>query len=418
MTRLKNRMNLYLTMLAAALLLAAPAGHAQVVGAPLGSVTLNTNCGFVSTASHSVGIGITFDGSNLWYSCYDSKLSNDPNHYDLIKANPKNGAMIAAYDIAGGMGAIAYDASRNVIWAGEGGGVSTNVGKIIKIPLDNNKNATPGTYTVAFSVSDAYNSPPSREDIVDGLAIDTSTDILYVHYDFATEIAEYNASTGAFLGFIPQAAGIPAGTIVMKNPPTSSCVVSGLAIGGNTLIEAADYCDHVWAVDKTTLIDEYDFSIAGSVTQYFDEKSLTCDTVTFPGSDALWVKDAFTPAAFAFALPPGNCGVGGGSGLASALNVSPTSLSFGKVTVNTASPPQTVTVTNMATSSVSISGVQTSGSFLVAANGCGSSLGAGLTCSVSVEFAPTSPGVTKGTLTIGADGTTLSVSLSGQGSKR
>ena len=410
----KNRITLYATTLVAVLLFTASASYGQT-GGLLGHVTFSTDCGFLSGVGSGVGVGITFDGTNLWYSCYNSKNSSDPNHFDLHKADPKTGGVIASYDVAGGMGALAYDATRNVIWAGEGDGVASNQGVVIKIPLDANKNVS-GPYQVAFAVPEAFASPSSPQDIVDGLAIDNATNTLYIHYDFATEIAMYNATTGQFLGFIPEAAGIKNGTLVMANAPISNCVVSGVAIGGNTLFEAADYCDYVWAVDKTTQAEDTtaSFSIASSVGSSFDEKALACDASTFGGNDAIWVKGAFSPAqAFAFELPPNSCG-------APTITVSPTSLSFGTQLPLFTSPPQTVTVTNSGFGPATISSITITGpnaSNFAQSNNCGNSLAAGDSCTISVTFTPTTLGSERATLNINdnASGSPQTVSLSGTG---
>src|SRR5947209_8737154 len=58
-----------------------------------------------------LGVGIAFDGANLWYSCYQASP-------DLYRANPRTGQVTAAYTIAGGIGALAYDAKRNALWGG------------------------------------------------------------------------------------------------------------------------------------------------------------------------------------------------------------------------------------------------------------------------------------------------------------
>src|SRR6266571_2006221 len=365
-----------------ALLLTASTSYGQVgllgVGNLLGHVTFSTDCGFLSGVASGVGVGISFDGTNLWYSCYNSKNSSDPNHFDLHKADPKTGGVIASYDVAGGMGALAYDATRNVIWAGEGGGVASNVGVVIKIPLDANQNVS-GPYQVAFPVPQAYGSPPSGQDIVDGLAIDNVTNTLYIHYDFATEIALYNATTGQFLGFIPEAPGIQSGTLVMANPPIPNCVVSGVAIGGNVLFEASDYCDYVWAVDKTTQAEDTtaSFSIASSVGSSFDEKALTCDTSTFGGNDAIWVKGAYSPQhAFAFELPPNSCGVGGQPSAGSSATLSPNSLTFTNQAVGTTSAAQAVTLSNSENVTLSISSIAVTGTNsgdFTQTNNCGTS---------------------------------------------
>ena len=96
----KNRITLYATTLVAVLLFTASASYGQT-GGLLGHVTFSTDCGFLSGVGSGVGVGITFDGTNLWYSCYNSKNSSDPNHFDLHKADPKTGGVIASYDVAG-----------------------------------------------------------------------------------------------------------------------------------------------------------------------------------------------------------------------------------------------------------------------------------------------------------------------------
>jgi hypothetical protein len=347
-------------MLIAALFLVASISYGQtastnppapVVGSLLGQVTFRTNCGYIAGVGSGVGIGMTFDGKNLWYSCDNSKLATvsatdlTPAPNDLYKADPATGAVLAGYNIQGGTGAIAYDATRNVIWAAEGAGYNDktlwpadNQFTVIVIPLDNQQNvaaptcATPPCpsttplYKVAFPVIQAYQDPiattASTENVADGLAIDTATDTLYIHYDFGPNIYMYNATTGAYLGSIPQAPGIPAGTPVISNPfgagwPAAygaGCVVSGLAIGGKTLIEASDYCDWVWAVDSATQSASFNFGFASSVSSFsgFDEKALTCDTKTFGAGDAIWVKEPYdSQTAYAFMIPTGSCGIGG-----------------------------------------------------------------------------------------------------------
>src|SRR5438552_17008133 len=97
---------LYAPTFVTALLLTASASYGQT-GNLLGQVTFSTDCGFLSGVGAGVEVGITFDGTNLWYSCYKSKNSSDPNHFDLHKAEPKQGCVIASYDVAGGMGGLA-----------------------------------------------------------------------------------------------------------------------------------------------------------------------------------------------------------------------------------------------------------------------------------------------------------------------
>ena len=105
-------------------------------------------------------------------------------------------------------------------------------------------------------------------------------------------------------------------------------------------------------------------------------------------------------------------GVGIGAAQAS---LSPTSLSFGSVTLgNTAS--QTVTLTNNGGSALNISAISSNGDF-TNHNNCPSSLAAGGSCSLTVTFTPTVLGSRTGTLSISDDASSSpqQVALSGTG---
>jgi hypothetical protein len=78
---------------------------------------------------------------------------------------------------------------------------------------------------------------------------------------------------------------------------------------------------------------------------------------------------------------------------------------------------QYVNVTNGLNRQLQFSSIATSGDFAVASNTCGSSLGAGLVCTIGVNFTPTALGLRQGTLTISynAFGSPSLVALSGTG---
>jgi F5/8 type C domain/Carbohydrate binding module (family 6)/Abnormal spindle-like microcephaly-assoc'd, ASPM-SPD-2-Hydin len=105
-----------------------------------------------------------------------------------------------------------------------------------------------------------------------------------------------------------------------------------------------------------------------------------------------------------------------GGGTQAALTASPPSLSFGDEVTGQHSSAQPVTVTNPGSSSVSITQLAVSGPFAQTST-CGTSLGAGATCTVSVQFEPTATGAASGSLqvTSSAPGSPLTVPLSGTG---
>jgi Abnormal spindle-like microcephaly-assoc'd, ASPM-SPD-2-Hydin/Beta-propeller repeat len=103
----------------------------------------------------------------------------------------------------------------------------------------------------------------------------------------------------------------------------------------------------------------------------------------------------------------------GGQG---SVGLSPASLSFGSQLLNTTSSAQTVTLTNTGALTLDISQVQITGPF-AELNTCGTSVLAGLSCTISVTFTPTAAGAASGTLTFtdSATDSPQSVPLSGSG---
>jgi hypothetical protein len=106
----------------------------------------------------------------------------------------------------------------------------------------------------------------------------------------------------------------------------------------------------------------------------------------------------------------------GGSTSSSALTASPSSLSFGYELDGQDSSAQTVTVTNPGSSAATISSISVSGPFAQTST-CPSSLIAGGSCTVSVQYEPTAAEDDTGTLSVAssAAGSPLTVALSGIG---
>jgi len=107
--------------------------------------------------------------------------------------------------------------------------------------------------------------------------------------------------------------------------------------------------------------------------------------------------------------------VGGTTG--TTVTLTPTSLAFGSVAVDTISTPKSVTLKNTGTATLDITSVAPSTGFAISATTCGATLAIGKTCKVSVTFNPTVLGAQTGTLlfTDNATGSPQTVSLSGTG---
>jgi len=79
------------------------------------------------------------------------------------------------------------------------------------------------------------------------------------------------------------------------------------------------------------------------------------------------------------------------SGIGTAAKLSPISLSFGSIGLGTTSLPKTVSLKNVGTTTLTITGIAISGtnaSDFAQTHTCGSSLAAGANCSISVRFTP------------------------------
>jgi hypothetical protein len=105
------------------------------------------------------------------------------------------------------------------------------------------------------------------------------------------------------------------------------------------------------------------------------------------------------------------------SGTGTQIKLSASSLTFAARPVGTTSGTQSVTLSNVGSTTVSISSISISGNFAVASKTCGSSLANGTSCSVTVKFHPTATGTRTGTLSIynTGGGSPRTVKLTGTG---
>jgi len=279
MNKLAMRTILAVVSAVVPLLVPLPMAHAAV-GDVVGSVSFDRAC------TSGAGVGIAFDGTNLWYSCAHS-------HWDLHRAGT-DGVVTASYSIDAGLGALAYDAGRNGIWAGPGFG-RAGAGAVWFISLDAGKNV------VGFSL---VGNVPEAGILDDGLAYDGLIDDLYFSTDGSVTISHYDIVPGS-----PPTVGAHLDDFAWGG---SDCFNSGLAIGGTLLYEGSNGCNHVWVVDKVSKLPAFDFpTIIGAIR----DEDLECDEITFAGigKEVMWSIEAYEPRqAGAYEIPAGSCKHGGG----------------------------------------------------------------------------------------------------------
>jgi Cep192 domain 4/Beta-propeller repeat len=191
-------------------------------------------------------------------------------------------------------------------------------------------------------------------------------------------------------------------TVMVTNEGTATLNITGITFtetdtSGNTDFAETDNCVGTVAASGGTC----------SINITFTPNSLTPETGTFS------IADNATGSPHLINVS------GTGVTTATAVTVTPTSLSFGNVTVGQVSSAQTVTITNTGTTTLNISSISTSGDFSQT-NTCSALLNVlnvGQSCNVSVTFSPTSSGSRGGALSISdnAVGSPQSVALSGTG---
>ena len=109
-----------------------------------------------------------------------------------------------------------------------------------------------------------------------------------------------------------------------------------------------------------------------------------------------------------------------GTGMASTVTLSPTSLTFASQTVGAASAAQTITLSNSGNAALSVTSIAVSGanaSDFAETNNCGSSVAAGANCTISVTFKPAAAGARTAAISVtdNATGGPQSAGLSGTG---
>jgi hypothetical protein len=109
------------------------------------------------------------------------------------------------------------------------------------------------------------------------------------------------------------------------------------------------------------------------------------------------------------------------SGVGTVVKLAPLALAFGSEPVGQASAAKTVKVTNVAKTSLTITGISIAGADsgdFTQTHTCGSSVAAGKSCTISVTFKPSASGSRKAALSIGDNGggSPQKVALAGTGS--
>jgi hypothetical protein len=268
-------------------------------------------------------------------------------------------------------------------------------------------------------------------------AVTTSGDFHLASDGCGTSLAA-GASCTVSITFTPTAAGTRTGTLAISDSAgtqstsltgtggtssTGGVTVSPTSLNfGSVAVGTTSSAQSVVLTNGTTSA----ITVKGAgITAPFAIASFGCGTTLAAGASCT-TTIVFKPTAtgtftgtFSIGDSAGNQSVSltgtGGTTTGGSVTLSPASLTFASQAVGTTSAAQAATLSNTTASAISITSVTTSGDFHVASNGCGSSLAAGASCTVSVTFTPTASGTRTGSLAVTDSAGTQSTSLNGTG---
>jgi 6-phosphogluconolactonase (cycloisomerase 2 family) len=174
------------------------------------------------------------------------------------------------------------------------------------------------------------------------------------------------------------------------------------AIGKTSAAQTVTLTNSTVALTMGTVTASGDFGISANTCTGTIAASKTCAiSVTFTPSVSGAITGALTVADGAFGSPQIIPLTGTGSGtVTNTVSFSPTALTFPSQATGTTSAAQIVTLTNKATSSLSITKVAASGDYAETDTCAGKSIAAGKTCAITVTFKPTAAGNIKGAISV------------------
>lgn len=243
--------------------------------------------------------------------------------------------------------------------------------------------------------------------------------------------------------FVPVAAGNQTGTLVINNnAATQQVTVSGTALPsvpgltassnalnfGTVALGASPTLNLVITSSGTAPLTIIGASVSGAG---YSLTSNTCTTLQ-PGAQCTLTLKFAPPSAATFNgtltvthNAPGSPLVvslsGAGVGVPG-VSPSATSLNFGSVVIDGSSSSRSVTLTSTGTAPLTIGATSLSGVFAslfsVSSNTCTGNLAPGATCTVNLNFTPTTIGAKSATLTIATNAGNVAVTLTGSGLKK
>jgi hypothetical protein len=313
--------------------------------------------------------------------------------YNILDIDGSTNNVVATISIPKTITSLAVDTTRNLIYAVN----LTSPGDGEISVIDGSSNAITATIPVG------YND--------ENLALDEATNTLYVFDAHGQQLYIIDGATDTATT-VPFASGVDP-TDLAVNPATDSVYVATYdtntsagvmeVLNGSTNLFAPGFAFPAYAelLVNTTANQIW---AAASPVEIIDGANNSVNTVTGTSGLTIDIGALNTTTNYGYMAGPNNVYVINGAASGPAFSASPSPLAFGNQTQGTTSSAMTLTVTNTGTADMTITTVTPGGTnmadFTIGADACANeTVPAGKTCTVSVQFAPSTTSSESATLT-------------------
>ncbi|MCX7770263.1 MAG: choice-of-anchor D domain-containing protein [Proteobacteria bacterium] len=385
-----------------------------ISGANLTDFAQTNNCGTLLTAGSNCTINITFNPSAL-----GARLANL-----LIISNDPINPTISATLTGTGIAPIATANPLSITFTNQLLFTNSNAKTITlsntgQLPLNINNILVTGTNSTDFSQTNTCGA---------SLSIGASCTISVIFTPTVVGIRNASISISTNDPINPTVSVSLSGTGFVI--PIASITPTSLNFG-NQLVNSTSASQTI-TLSNTGLdvLNITSIGIAGTNASNFSQTN-NCGTTLASGSNCV-INITFTPSTTGVRIAnlsitsndPANPTLTAslsGTGVTPVASISKASLSFSNQLTNTASAPQTITLSNIGTAPLTINGINITGlnpTDFTQTNNCTSTLSIGGNCTINVTFIPTANGVRSANLNVQSNdltNPTLSAQLSGTG---
>jgi hypothetical protein len=286
---------------------------------------------------------------------------------------------------AGGNGIIGFD--KGIVLSN--GAVSNVIGPNCSQGITQS-NATPGDTDLSNLIGQVTNDAAVLEFDFVPTSPTISFQYVFASDEYQDYVFDYNDVFAFFLGQ-------PGSTTDIALIPGTNTIVSinnvnnGSTDPGNITIPPVNPQFYVNNDFQFPTVAPFDTEMDGMTVV------LTATATVAPGQTnhiKLAVADAIDTAY------DSNVFIRAGSLVSSVVSPAPTALAFGNVNVATASPAQSVTITNVGSAPLTSLAITTSAAAFAQTNNCGTSLAAGASCTINVTFTSATAGLVQGNIQI------------------